>query len=96
MRGKNSLFSGSSYELQFSPPSSGLSATFSPLQAVDLVHFTNPKRQRGKQVTSALPREVFASLALRFSIKSAAYLPGGEGTWKTLTLKVPLCGPREV
>jgi len=30
--------------------------------------FTNPKRQRGKQVTSALPREVFASLALRVSI----------------------------
>ena|GEM_PF-2617203 len=28
----------------------------------------NPKRQRGKQVTPALPREVFASLALRVSI----------------------------
>jgi len=29
---------------------------------------TNPKRQRGKQDTSALPRKVLASLALRVSI----------------------------
>ena len=34
-------------------------------QAVDLVRFTNPKRQRGKHFTRKGRRNLFASLALR-------------------------------
>jgi len=70
-----------------SAPSSGLSATFSPLQAVDFVRFTNPKRQRGKQVTSALPREVFASLALRVSVFCGGFVAGDDRKSKIRNFK---------
>jgi len=70
----------------------GLAATFSPLGVVDLVRFTNPKRQRGKQVTSALPREVFASLALRVSVFCGGFVAGDERKSKMRNFKTSALG----
>ena len=48
---------------------------------------TNPRRQRGKQVTSALPREVFASLALRVSIFCGGFVAGDDRKSKMRNFK---------
>jgi|GEM_PF-5046398 len=40
--------------------------------AVDLVRFTNPKRQRGKHFTRKGRRNLFASLALRVNIRTVS------------------------
>jgi len=58
------------------------------------VRFTNPKRQRGKQVTAALLREVFASLALRVSVFAVVFavvsLPVTTVSQKWATSKLAL------
>ena len=50
------------------------------------------KRQRGKQVTSALPREVFASLALRVSIFCGGFIAGDDRKSKIRNFKTYASG----
>ena len=83
---------------------SGLSATFSPLPGCQFVCVLLTRSASFEVAQTVLILTRSASEANRlcrpfrvkcFSIKSTACLPGGEGTWKALTLKIPQSALRE-